>query len=148
MKPIQFSFRRASWNDAELLYDLNKASLHDYVVQTWGCWDEAFQHGHFHEHFNPDVIEVITGGGDEAIGFLSVAWEPERAYLASIHLKPGWQGKGIGSAIIQNLLDEARKHNLPVELRVLRVNPARRLYERLGFRVIGETDTHYEMRHD
>jgi hypothetical protein len=29
---------------------------------------------------------------------------------------------------------------------VLKVNPARRLYERLGLVVVGETDTHFEMR--
>ena len=31
---------------------------------------------------------------------------------------------------------------LPVRLRVFEVNPARRFYERLGFRVVGQTDTH------
>ena len=29
---------------------------------------------------------------------------------------------------------------------VLKVNPARRLYERLGFAIVGETETHYLMR--
>jgi ribosomal protein S18 acetylase RimI-like enzyme len=35
---------------------------------------------------------------------------------------------------------------LPVSLRVLKINPARQLYLRLGFSVIGETETHYWMR--
>ena len=35
---------------------------------------------------------------------------------------------------------------MPVELQVLKVNPARRLYGRLGFQVTGETETHYLMQ--
>jgi ribosomal protein S18 acetylase RimI-like enzyme len=35
-----------------------------------------------------------------------------------------------------------------VTLQVLKVNPARRLYERLGFRVTGETPTHFLMLHE
>lgn len=33
----------------------------------------------------------------------------------------------------------------PVWLQVLKVNPARALYERLGFRVVGQSDTHWHM---
>jgi len=36
---------------------------------------------------------------------------------------------------------------LPVRLRVFRVNPARRFYERLGFVTTGETETHVLMEH-
>ena len=34
---------------------------------------------------------------------------------------------------------------LPVKLGVLKVNPARRLYERLGFRMVEETEVSYGM---
>jgi len=37
---------------------------------------------------------------------------------------------------------------LPAGLRVLKVNVgARRLYQRLGFVIVGETETHYDMRY-
>jgi hypothetical protein len=42
-------------------------------------------------------------------------------------------------------LHESDQTQLPVKLRVLKVNPARRLYERLGFIHKGETPTHYLM---
>jgi phosphoribosyl 1,2-cyclic phosphodiesterase len=45
------------------------------------------------------------------------------------------------------LLAEARTAGLPVRLRVFRVNPAQRLYRRLGFVVTGETETHVQMEH-
>jgi ribosomal protein S18 acetylase RimI-like enzyme len=66
--------------------------------------------------------------------------------LANIRVTPAQQGQGLGTAIIANILEEARQANLAVRLRVLKVNPARGLYERLGFRVVEETPTHYVMR--
>ncbi len=47
---------------------------------------------------------------------------------------------------MKQLLASADSRGVPVRLRVLKVNPARRLWERLGFRVARETETHYEMR--
>jgi hypothetical protein len=37
------------------------------------------------------------------------------------------------------MIDEARAAGKPVALRVLKPNPARRLYERLGLEIISET---------
>ena len=48
--------------------------------------------------------------------------------------------------VIGELLAEADERNVQVELRVLKVNPAKSLYERLGFAVFDETETHYRMR--
>jgi len=43
------------------------------------------------------------------------------------------------------VLAEGRRHNLPVRLQVLKVNRARKLYERLGFEACGESETHVHM---
>lgn len=41
--------------------------------------------------------------------------------------------------------EEAAATQRPLGLQVMKGNPARRLYERLGFRQAGESDTHYAM---
>jgi ribosomal protein S18 acetylase RimI-like enzyme len=61
-------------------------------------------------------------------------------------LRPALQGQGIGMLVIQQVLDEAKRSGKPVVLQVLKVNPARRLYERLGFSATGENETHYFMK--
>jgi ribosomal protein S18 acetylase RimI-like enzyme len=58
---------------------------------------------------------------------------------------PEHQGKGIGTRLISEVLQDAHSRGLAVRLRVLKVNPAQRLYERLGFAVVGETETHHLM---
>lgn len=65
--------------------------------------------------------------------------------LASIRLLPKFQNRGIGTKIILDLIE---KSNKPVKLKVLKVNPARKLYERLGFKVSGETETHFGWKKD
>jgi ribosomal protein S18 acetylase RimI-like enzyme len=80
------------------------------------------------------------------VGVLQVKRTEAEVVLQNIRIAPAWQRRGLGTAIIQDILGEARYDGLPVALRVLKVNPARRLYERLGFAVTGETPTHYKMR--
>lgn len=65
--------------------------------------------------------------------------------IIEIQLLPEFQGHGIGTALLQRELRFADARGLPVRLQVLRENRARTLYERLGFRVCGETDTHFLM---
>jgi GrpB-like predicted nucleotidyltransferase (UPF0157 family) len=54
----------------------------------------------------------------------------------------------LGTAIICGAMTEAALRGLPVALQVFKGNPARHLYERLGFTVVGETSTHFLMRAD
>ena len=67
-------------------------------------------------------------------------------FLRFIEVLPEYQNQGVGTALIKSILDEAHPTGQPVGLQVLKVNPARSLYERLGFLTTGETATHYMMR--
>jgi ribosomal protein S18 acetylase RimI-like enzyme len=43
------------------------------------------------------------------------------------------QRQGIGTRVLQMLTEEARRVGKPITLGVVKINPARRLYERLGY---------------
>lgn len=66
--------------------------------------------------------------------------------ISGIYILPEYQGRGLGTEVIDEVIKQARKRRQPVSLQVLKVNPARRLYERLGFVVIAESETHFQMR--
>ncbi len=139
----RYAIRPAQKDELDGLYAIHRAAMETYVSQTWGSWDDAFQRHHFREHW-PDVrlaidVEGILGG------FVDLDESPERIRVENIELLPAHQNKGIGTAILVSVQQRAAGRNLPVSLQVLKVNPARRLYERLGFRQIGETETHYQM---
>ena len=65
-----------------------------------------------------------------------------------IQVVPAWQGRGVGRQVIAQILSEAHGNSVPVWLSVLKVNPARMLYERLGFTVVATKENSYAMRAD
>jgi GNAT superfamily N-acetyltransferase len=56
-------------------------------------------------------------------------------WLEHFYLAPPVQGSGIGGAVLRGLLEGCDRRGLVVRLQVLQGSPARRLYERHGFRV-------------
>lgn len=138
------SLRLATPEDADFLYTLLKATMQKYVAQVWG-WDEQWQQRYFQENFAPDKERVIVKG-EEKIGVISTERKRDEVFLAKIYILPEYQGQNIGTELIKVVMEEAFDCGLPVTLRVLKVNPAKRLYERLGFVVTDETETHYLMK--
>jgi ribosomal protein S18 acetylase RimI-like enzyme len=130
--------------DMPRLYEIHRAALGPYVEVTWG-WDEGFQASEFRRRGKVGKWQVIDVDGQIA-GFIEVDEQSDRIVLNTIELAPEYQGRGMGTKLVSELLSRARKRHLPVQLRVLKCNPARALYERLGFRVAGETETHILMR--
>ena len=140
-----FQLRPATGGDYDFLYALQRVTYREYVIQTWGVWDEAWQQDYFHAHFDPAREQIIVVDRQDA-GAISVDRRPGELFLANIQILPAYQNGGLGTALIRQLLAEAQRRGVPMVLQVLRVNPARRLYERLGFRVVEETPTHFVMR--
>lgn len=143
---MSFSFRPATADDYAFLYALHVAAMKEYVARTWG-WDDAWQEQFFAEHFDPAAVSMIVVDG-AVIGAIAVEWQTNAAFISSIEILPDYQGRGIGAAVIRGVIAEADARGLPVALRVLKINPAQRLYARLGFQRTGETPTHYLMRRE
>jgi GNAT superfamily N-acetyltransferase len=143
---MNYHFGQAEAADFGFLYRLIVVCLKEYVTAIWG-WDEDFQRSHFAAHFDPAASYIVVVCGRD-IGQLSVEDRPEERFLSGIFLLPAYQGQGLGSQIIGDVLAGARDGNRPVRLQVLNGNPARRLYERLGFKAVGRTHTHILMRSD
>ncbi len=76
------------------------------------------------------------------------AWMSNGILLLLIYVVPSMQRKGIGSGVIQALLQLGRQKSQPVTLAVMKINPARALYERLGFRTTHEDEYKVYMRAD
>jgi len=62
-------------------------------------------------------------------------------HVVDITLAPQFRGRGIGTSLLQSLLEDHE----PVSLTVACVNPARALYERLGFRVVSDDGAYLSM---
>jgi len=141
---MEFAFRPATAEDAVFLYELNRTTLRGYVEKTWGPWDEEWQRDRFLKMFRPEDVRIIVVSGRDA-GQLITHRRGTELEIGLIEIVPELQGRGLGTRILRDLLAEAAGEGLRVTLQVLKANPSKRLYERLGFTVTGETATHYQM---
>jgi ribosomal protein S18 acetylase RimI-like enzyme len=138
--------REVTEHDIDFMFEVKRSGLREYVEATWGPWNDVEQRARFITLITPQYDRIIvTHDGD--VGTLCVTWDTDPAFLAGIYLATTARGPGLGSAIIGDIQRRARELARSVQLRVLRTNaPARRLYERLGFLVLEESDTHFLMR--
>ena len=100
-----------------------------YIAATWGWDEQARLHA---RAFNPGRWQIITVGGADN-GMLDVERRPGEIYLSRIEIHPRYQGQGIGTRLIGDLIDEAAQHVQHFVLDILTVNErAQALYRRLG----------------
>ncbi len=131
--------------DYEFLRGLQEAAMRPHAEKTYGVWDADLQRERFKQRFDPAQMQVIVVDGVDA-GMLQVEERTEEVFIPAIWLLPAYQGRGIGTRLLRGVIDAAAAQGKPVALRVLKGNMgARSLYQRLGFGVTGETDTHYIM---
>lgn len=143
---MHHTLREITDADYEWLWALKREAMRRYVEAMWGEWDEELQEDFFRKNFFPDTMRAIVIDGRDA-GLLHVERHPGEIFLANIQIAPDCQNHGIGTAVVREVLADARGAKLPVRLQVLKTNPrARRLYERLGFKLSDETTSHWVMR--
>jgi len=139
----QVTLRPATLDDKEFLWRLHRETMRQYVDQTWG-WEDSWQRQRFEENFNPTSIQIIECER-QPVGLMRLERRDDEIFLSLIEIAPEFQNRGIGSQLIRELFRECDSTRRPMRLFVLKVNPARRLYERLGFVCVEETATHYIM---
>ena len=142
-----WALRAAQRNDEDFLFALHRHAMRAYVDATWG-WDEEWQRAHFAANYAPERQAVIVHGGTTLrdVGRISLTRHWRKIFLRDIELIRPERNRGVGTAIINAVLALARDSDRYVELRVLRCNPAQRLYARLGFRVIDDDGARLRMR--
>jgi ribosomal protein S18 acetylase RimI-like enzyme len=138
-----YSLRDATERDFEFLYSLHEQTMKSYVDQTWG-WVDADQRARFRAGFDPTKQKVIVSDGQD-VGVVAVEESPLGMFIRFLEIAPPWQGRGMGAQVIEDIIKAANMRGLTTRLQVLKVNPARRLYERLGFKRVEETQTHHIM---
>lgn len=92
-----------------------------------------------------DWTRIVTWHGED-VGMVKLIRTDPEWHLRQIQISPAWQGRGLGAAILAPLLCGASDAGRAIVLNVLRVNPAEKLYRRLGFEPVSESETSYKMR--
>ena len=96
-------------------------------------------------HYRFDCADVLVRD-DRPVGLLKVARDPGEWEIIQIQLDPSLQGQGVGRMLLEEIVSEAQNTGANLTLKVLTANPARKLYEQLGFEVCGVEGNEVRMR--
>ncbi len=136
--------------DGELLFRVYAGTREaELAVVPWdAAQKEAFLRAQFdaqtrwyREHYAGASHDVVLVDG-EAAGRLYVYRGGTEIRIVDIALLPDRRGEGVGSTLLRDLLAEADAAGKRVTIHVERLNPALRLYERLGFRLAEDKGIH------
>ena len=136
--------RTATSSDTEFARTTHHEAFRDVVSRQFGTWDEALQDRLFEGKWIPDKFEIILCDNNPC-GFLSVEDRPDHISVSEIVITPQFQGRGIGSRLLNEAMQRGRETRSPLRLQVLGENRAIELYRRLGFKECGATETHIHM---
>jgi ribosomal protein S18 acetylase RimI-like enzyme len=104
--------------------------------------------GRRHSHIAgyPEAASYVIQANGRDAGWLVLATLPDEVRVVEIMVSSELRGSGIGTAVLQGILSDARQAGKPVRLSVNPMNEtAIRLYLRLGFRITGSDDTQHHM---
>jgi ribosomal protein S18 acetylase RimI-like enzyme len=138
--------RPVAEGDRAFLVELYASTREDELAQVE--WDDGTRRAFVEQQFSAqdahyranypgatlDVIEVDR----VAAGRLYVHRGPSDIRIMDIALTPAFRGRGIGTSLLRELMDEADSSRRILSIHVEMNNPARSLYDRLGFRPAGE----------
>jgi len=100
------------------------------------------QLAHYTRHYCTDFFNIIELQNKPIGRFFVDYWESE-IRIVDIALMPEYRNLGVGSHYFEQLFSEARRLDKPVTIHVEHNNPAKRLYERLGFQLKTKTNEIY-----
>lgn len=138
---MQYSLRDATEDDARFLFELYASTREAELAPVpWSqeqkrafLWQQSeAQHAHYRQHYPLAEYFVIQSGSERA-GRLYVSRGSTEIRIMDIALVPEFRGRGLGTAVVQSLLDEAKSTERTVGIHVEKNNPAYRLYTQLGF---------------
>jgi GNAT superfamily N-acetyltransferase len=109
--------------------------------------DRTAQAASFQQQWDLTQVRIIALDGSD-VGWLQTFTQEDELFVAQMFVDRPFQRRGIGTEVMKRLIDEAARVNQATRLNVVKINPAVRLYERLGFQVIREDDRKFYMKRD
>jgi len=143
---MKYTFRKCCFDDFDFLFELKNQNFKCYIEKIWG-WNDEVQKERLkidlEEHLEHKRIIEISG---QKVGvYATHITEDGELFINEISILKQYQKQGIGTDILTKQLEENKKNGIITRLQVFKENPAKKLYERLGFIVYNETETHYQM---
>ncbi|MDA0148472.1 GNAT family N-acetyltransferase [Vibrio sp. LaRot3] len=144
---MEISLRKAKSSDLDFLMMLRDRTMREYLIGAdMPISDEAYQK-RIQYHFEHAQIIEYKG---KSVGLYKATYDQDTNYwyLVQLQVLPEYQGKRIGSQLLEYLIGCAQQTRSKVGLSVIKSNPAQKLYSRHGFKVVEESESEFLMRRE
>ena len=138
---LGISYREAGEADAPFLFAVYASTRAEELAQTG--WPDQIMQQFLAQQFHaqdvdyarnfPQAERLVIERGGEGVGRLYIAELDDQILILDIAILPDFRNQGIGAAIFADVMAEARPASKPIRIHVEKNNPARSLYDRLGF---------------
>ncbi len=142
MKP-PITRRSATEEDIPFLLDLRRKTMNPHLAASGASTSESDHMQRLMGAFECAEVLLLDG---QPIGLLKVRRTDTEWKIIQIQLAPEVQGKGLGAQVLGELITQADAEHKALTLSVLKANPAKSLYERLGFAIEDESEFEFNMR--
>lgn len=128
----------ASTRESELaMSNFTQQEKLDFVKQQFTA-----QYSHYNQHYCSDFFSIIELD-EKSVGRLFVDYWETEIRIVDITLSPEHRNNGLGSYLFKELFKQAKETSKSVTIHVEHNNPAKHLYERLGFELKTQTNEIY-----
>lgn len=153
ISPEVLRYRPIEPADEALLYSIYASTRAEEMALVQHIWSEeqrnAFvaqqfqaQHRYYQEMYSGAEFMVILC--DEVPAGRLYLYESEKDFrIIDITLLPEFRNHGLGEHILRSIFDKAAAVGKSVSIHVERMNPARHLYDRLGFQMVDDSNQVY-----
>jgi GNAT superfamily N-acetyltransferase len=135
---MHITFRQATESDKDFARRIYVATTKLYVDHL-PDWTDEYIRARFERRFIVASTRMILRDG-VTVGWVRQSESATEIVLEQIYVDPACHRQGIGAAVLSALMLDWTSSGKAIALRTLRRNPARRLYERFGFRVVDDSE--------
>ena len=125
-----YSIRRANADDVDSIYNLTSSNAAQGLMLPRSKYKIVTSLTSFF------VAEETGTGKILATGSLAPLWT-DLCEVCALAVHPVWQGKGVGAALVNQLIDEARRLKIP---KVITLTYQVKFFEKLGFTVADKNE--------
>ena len=138
---MNVSRRPAAIADTDFARSVHHRAYRDVIERQYGPWNEKAQDEFFDAAWSAAEHEIILCDAVRC-GYACIEHRDGDINIRELVIDPDFQGRGIGTHILRNVLEQAILRGVPVRLRTHITNRAANLYRRMGFQETGRTESH------
>lgn len=135
--------RKGVKDDQDWLFDLFRLTMQNYIDKAWG-WDELMQREGFVTSLPVRNFQILLCD-NERVGSYHLTDRADHLLLDMILVTPERQREGFGRYLMEQIKENSRSRSKPVQLSVLKTNPAVQFHLASGFQLVAEDPHSYRM---